>query len=120
MIFSRKTKREIPTDIKEIFGLVENLEKKVAFLEKELEQHKKASLSNISKIEIKRFNPYKDMGSDHSVSITMLDGNNNGFILTSLYAREDMRIFTKPINNGISEYPLLKEEEQILKKAIND
>lgn len=120
MIFSKKAKKEIPKDIKEIFGLVEKLEKRIVSLEKELEKQKQDSLNNFSKIEILRFNPYKDMGSDQSFTLIMLDSKNNGFILTSLYAREDTRIFTKPINNGISEYPLLKEEEQILKKAIHE
>jgi len=120
MIFSKKQKKEIPKDIKEIFNYMEKLEKRVLFLEEELEKQKKESLKSFSKIAIERFNPFQDMGSNQSFALVILNNENNGFILTSLYAREESRIFTKPINNGISEYPLLKEEERVLKKITNE
>lgn len=120
MIFSRKNNKQVPKDIKEVFACVEKLEKRVLFLEKELKKEKKESLKSFSKIAIKRFNPFQDMGSDQSFSLVLLNKENNGFILTSLYTREESRTFTKPINNGISEYQLLKEEEQTLKKAIDE
>jgi len=59
------------------------------------------------------------MGGDQSFSLAMLDGENNGFIVTSLSGRSGNRIFAKPINNGKSSYQLSEEEGQALEKAKN-
>lgn len=119
MFFKTKQKQEIENidDVKEI---IKNLEKRVSFLEGELEKEKEKSLKYFSKVEVKRFNPFKEMGGDQSFTLGILNKENDGFLITSFYAKEDSRIFTKPINNGICEYQLLEEEREILKKMTND
>ncbi len=94
--------------------------KSVDLLEKRIEINEKVSLNNFSKFSILRFNSFSDMGGDQSFTMTLLNKKNTGFVLTSLFHKDNTRVFTKPINNGISEYQLLKEEEIILKKAIDD
>ena len=118
MFLRRKNKKPIAEDLKEAIKYIEALEKRINVLEDALKEYKENSLNNFSKISVLRFNPFKEMGGDQSFSIVILNDKNNGFILTSLYSREDTRIFTKPINNGISEYQLLSEEEKALQKAI--
>lgn len=74
---------------------------------------------SITKVGLVRFNPFKDTGGDQSFVIALLDSNNNGLVLSSLYTREGTRIYTKPIKKGTSTYHLTKEEEQAIKKAIS-
>jgi len=47
----------------------------------------------------------------------MLNEENDGVVLSSLYSRERMSIFAKPIKNGKSEYELTEEEQNALSKA---
>lgn len=66
-----------------------------------------------------RFNPFKDVGGDQSFTIALLNGKNNGVVLTSLYTREGTRVYSKSISGGKSEkYPLTEEEEEVLRQAI--
>ena len=39
---------------------------------------------SLQKIGIVRFNPFGDMGGNQSFAIAMLDGNNDGFVVSSL------------------------------------
>ena len=47
----------------------------------------------------------------------MLNEEGNGVVLSSLYSRERMSIFAKPIKNGKSEYELTEEESKSFQHA---
>ena len=68
-------------------------------------------------VETVRFNPFPDQGSNQSFAIGMLSEEGNGVVMSSLYSRERMSIFAKPIRNGKSEYDLTAEEKEALSKA---
>ncbi len=68
-------------------------------------------------LEVIRFNPFLDQGSNQSFAIGMLDEEGNGVVFSSLYSRERMSVFAKPIKNNKSEYELSAEEKEVLKKA---
>ena len=77
------------------------------------------ALRGLHKFATIRFNPFKDVGGDQSFTIAMLDGKNNGIIITSLYTREGTRVYSKSISGGKSEkYPLTEEEKEVLHSAI--
>jgi len=77
----------------------------------------KITNKTIQKVSIIRFNPFKDTGGDQSFAIALLDSEDNGLIISSLFARQGTRVYSKPIKNGKSKYPLSKEELEALKKA---
>jgi hypothetical protein len=56
--------------------------------------------SCIQKIGLVRYNAYKDVGSDLSFAIALLDNNDNGVVLNGLYGSESSNIYAKPIKNG--------------------
>jgi len=101
---------------------------KIAFLEENAEKTraeiikiKKNSEKMIQQVNIKRYNPFKDLGSDQSFTISLLDANNNGLLITGLHFREGVRVYAKPIEKGNSKYKLSSEEQEILnKKRQND
>ena len=66
-----------------------------------------------------RYNPFSGVGSDQSFSIALLDGNNNGFVITSIYSREGNRVYGKSLKEGKSEYSLSDEEKKAISKAIS-
>ena len=116
--FFKKRKKE-PRSLKEILVRFESLEKNFEKLSEELEKLKKESKFSIQKTGVVRFNPFSEIGGDQSFSVALLDGNNNGFTITSLYTREGNRVYAKPIVNGKSQYFLSKEEKEAIEKAIN-
>ncbi|MFC1663953.1 DUF4446 family protein [Patescibacteria group bacterium] len=111
-----KRKKE-PKDFKETLSQFKNLEKNFEKLSKDLESLKKESNWFLKKVGTVRFNPFSEVGGDQSFSIALLDGNNSGIVITSLFNREGNRVYGKPIKNGKSEYPLSKEEKEAIEKA---
>ncbi|NMA85734.1 MAG: DUF4446 family protein [Tissierellia bacterium] len=72
----------------------------------------------VQKIGFIRYNAFADMGSELSYSIVLLDEHLNGFVLTSIYGREQSVSYAKPIKDGKSTFPLSAEEMQAMDRAI--
>ena len=64
-----------------------------------------------------RFNPFPDQGGNQSFAIGMLNEEGDGVVFSSLYSRERMSVFAKPVKNNKSEYELSAEEKEALEKA---
>lgn len=73
---------------------------------------------SIRNIETIRFNPFVDAGGNQSFAIAMINDEGNGVVMSSLYARDRMSIFAKPVIAGKSEFELSNEEKDVLEKAI--
>ncbi|MCL4459606.1 MAG: DUF4446 family protein [Chloroflexi bacterium] len=71
----------------------------------------------IQRVGMVRFNPFDDTGGDQSFAIAMLDAEDNGLVLSSLFSRTGTRIYAKPIHKGRSKYNLSDEELQALRQA---
>ncbi len=72
----------------------------------------------IQKCHIIRYNAFSNTGSDLSYSIALLDSYNNGFILSSIYGRDESVTYAKPIESGKCSYPLSVEEEIVLNRCL--
>jgi hypothetical protein len=72
----------------------------------------------IQKMGFVRYNAFADTGSDLSFSITLLDAYNNGFVLTSIYGRDQAVMFAKPIQNANCNVPLSPEEMAAINRAL--
>ena len=108
-----------------------DLEDTIIILEKEIADLKKAKETtekeiavinaklrkSIRGVETVRFNPFPDQGSNQSFAIGMLNEDGDGVVISSLYSRERMSIFAKPVKNKKSEYELTEEEKNALNKA---
>lgn len=114
--FFKKQKKE-PKDLKEILDSFNRLERDFEKICQELESLKKENRFSIQKVGIIRFNPFKEVGSNQSFSIALLDGNDSGVVITSLYNREGNRFYGKAVKNGQSQYLLSGEEKQAIEKA---
>ena len=70
------------------------------------------------RIGIVRFNPFADTGGAQSFSIAVLDNNDSGIVMTSLYARAGNRWYVKEVQRGKGkELELSKEETAAIEKA---
>ncbi len=72
---------------------------------------------HVQKIGLIRFNPFQEMGGDHSFSLALLDGKDTGVVVTGLHTRERTRVYMKAIKGGKCEFELSEEERKALTKA---
>ena len=100
----------LETEINKLNKAKENIEKEVSIINKKLKK-------SIRGLETIRFNPFPDQGSNQSFAVGMLNEEGDGLVISSLYSRERMSIFAKPIKGGASTYELSTEEKEALKKA---
>ena len=87
-------------------------------LYKTLEEIKKDGRLHIQRVGLVRFNPFSDTGGSQSFTLALLDGHNNGLVMTSLYARTGHRWYVKEVTGGKGrELALSKEESSAVQKA---
>jgi len=96
---------------------IEVQEKRTKKAIEEISKIKETLKSVFQKVAVLRFNPFKGMGSDQSFSIALLDGEDNGFVVSSLYGRDGNRIYAKSVEKGRSKYILSEEEKRAIKQA---
>ncbi len=88
----------------------ENLEKDISKINAKLRK-------SIRGLETIRFNPFPDQGSNQSFAVSLINEDGDGVVLSSLYSRERMSVFAKPIKRNVSEYELSEEEKEAVAKA---
>ncbi len=74
--------------------------------------------SDYQKVGIVKYDAFNEMGGNLSFAITLLDGDNSGFILNAMHSREGCYTYVKEIVRGESYIELAEEEAQSLEKAI--
>lgn len=120
--FRKLTKGTKENELIKVLGRIlkvqeENLAS-ISQIEKEIKRIDWEAKYHVQKIGIIRFNPFKEIGGDHSFSLAMLDGVNSGIIVTCLHTRERTRVYMKGIKKGKSELDLSSEEKKALEEAI--
>ena len=99
-------------------GDIEEAIERVNIINDDLINIKRQMERCIQKCNIIRYNAFSDTGSDMSFSIALLDNFNDGFIITSIYGRNESINYAKPISQGKSIYPLSVEEELVLNRSL--
>lgn len=115
-LFRGKKGADVEEIISSINNDLKNSNKSREEIEKYLKNVETRLRKSVSKVSTVRFNPFENSGSNQSFVLAFLDEEGNGAVISSLYSREGVRVYAKPIKNYESEYALSKEEEQ----AIND
>ena len=72
----------------------------------------------VQKVGMVRYNAFPDVGGELSFSLELLDGHDDGVVLSGLYGREGSRIYAKPIEGGASSINLSDEEREALRRAM--
>lgn len=86
-------------------------------IRREVDRLDKDGKFHIQKVGVIRFNPFKEIGGDHSFSLALLDGKDTGVVITCLHTRERTRVYMKAIQKGKSGHELSDEEKKALKEA---
>lgn len=80
-----------------------------------VDQRLKKTVRNVETV---RFNPFPDQGSNQSFATALVNDEGSGVVISTLYSRERMSIFAKPIKEGKAEYELTAEEKDVLSKTL--
>ena len=115
--FLGKKGKDLEESIEAILENIEILKKSKENTEKELAVLRAKLRKSIRGVETIRFNPFPDQGSNQSFAIGMLNEDGDGVVLSSLYSRDRMSVFAKPVKNKKSEYELSAEEKEAIRNA---
>lgn len=112
------TKKDLRQILESLLSGIDKEAKRIDEFIKNLQSLKKDSFYFVQKIGLVRFNPFAETGGDQSFCLAVLDGNDSGFVFSSLHSRENTRIYAKPVKNGKADgYELSAEENQAIKNA---
>lgn len=95
----------------EIFASrVESVETTNARLDREM----KSAIRGVATV---RYNAFSDVGGRQSFATAIVSEDGSGTVISSIYSRERMNVYCKPVIEFKSEYELTNEEERALKEA---
>lgn len=113
-------------DAKSLEGTICELGKNIRLLEKfqldttsYLTEADKRIKRSIQGVETVRFNAFKGTGEggNQSFAIALLSEDGDGTVISSLYARDRMSVFAKPVKNFNSEFEMTAEERDTVERA---
>ncbi len=71
------------------------------------------------KIGIVKYDAFKEMAGELSFSLSLLDENNNGFVINNIHGRQGSYAYIKKIVKGECPLKLSEEEKEAISQAIN-
>jgi len=120
-LFNKLTKNVDAGDLKKILEKVlergSQNQKDILEITKKINWLESDGKGHIQKIGLTRFNPFKELGGDHSFSLAILDREDSGIIITSLHTRDRTRVYMKDVKNGKSSSELSLDEKKALNSA---
>lgn len=114
-----KNGKSLESSIFSRFDKLDEIAKKVEENREEIDELYENMRTHYQKVGIVRYDAFHEMGGELSFAITMLDENDNGWILNAMHSREGCYTYVKEIVKGKSEIQLAEEERESLQKAIN-
>lgn len=113
---------------KDLKSLLEHIDHMLSKQQQELEQlHRTVkkdqdqARKHLQKYALVRFNPFDETGGDQSFVLSLLNADDEGFVVTSLHSRDVTRVYAKNIglnNEKQKKSELSKEEHQAVTQAI--
>lgn len=99
-------------DMKEVHAFRTELEKYLQLAETRLR-------SSVQGVGVVRFNPFSSeaTGGNQSFAAAFLDERGSGVVLSTLYARDRVGVYAKPLEAGVSSFELTDEERRAIEKA---
>lgn len=108
--------------LKEYYEKVDNLAKTInsssdAIMSSRIAECERKSGKSFHKTATVNFDAFDDVTGKLSFALTLLNGDNDGVILTSLYGHNSCNMYVREIRGGSASTVLLDEEKQSLEAA---
>ena len=105
----------ISNNLNDLQGFKNEMESYLTSVEKRLRK-------SVQSVYTVRFNPFKGIGAggNQSFATAFLTEEGDGVILSSIYSRDHVSVFSKPIRKNSSEHEMSEEEKEALENAKNN
>ncbi len=109
-----KSEKNIDTIVLEITEDLKKLQDKVEAIAQRQQENKLQLEKNLGQWNLIRFKAFEVTGGDQSFAFALLNEQGDGVVLTSIYGRDESRIYCKPLQKGESIYQLSDEEKEAI------
>lgn len=103
--------------VHQLFGAIRGVEQEVTANRSAMNELAEVLDAAVGGVGVVRFNAFQDTGSDLSFAVAFLNARKSGVVLSSIYGREESRTYAKPLEEGRSNYPLSREEQEAVDRA---
>ena len=100
------------------FERIEALEEEEKNTKSDIKAIKENLKITYQKCGLVKYDAFREMSGALSYSLALLDKDNNGVLISSMYSREGCYSYAKEIVNGESKINLSEEEAEALKQAV--
>ena len=107
-----ETIRSLERETKSLTAFRSEMEKYLATVEKRLHR----SVQGVSTVRFQAFRGIGD-GGNQSFASAFVSEKGNGVVISSIYSRDLVGIYAKPIENGNARFELTQEEKEAVTKA---
>lgn len=101
------------------FDRLDALEKSDETKKKQIEEIFENLQSVYQKTGLVKYDAFREMSGKLSYALALLDKNNTGILINSMYSREGCYSYVKEIIKGESYINMSEEEQEALKMAVN-
>ena len=116
-LLAGKNARDLENTITDNVATIQKMDKRILLIAQEIDNINKRLAKSIQKVHTVRFNPFRDQGGNQSFATSFLDEQGSGVVISSLYSRDKVSVYAKPIVAGKSEYELSQEEREAIDHA---
>lgn len=100
--------------LKEAKGKKEETQK----LQKQIDSLKKKSRLGYQKVGVYRYDAFRDIGGRLSFTLALLDGNDDGFLISCMHSNDGCYTYLKEVVKGEAFVPISEEEQTALDEAL--
>jgi hypothetical protein len=86
----------------------------VAALRSRVDALEASAARSLQHVGFVRFNAFPDVGSELSYALAVVDKQGNGFLVSSIYSREEVRTYAKAVRNFTADKDLSDEERRAI------
>lgn len=113
-----KDAESMEESILNFFERIECLEDAENKMHKDIREIKDNLKVTYQKTALVKYDAFREMSGALSYSLALLDKQNNGVLISSMYSREGCYTYAKDIVNGECKINLSDEEQEALKQAV--
>ena len=100
------------------FERIESLENHEKEIDEDIKKITDTLKNTYQKKALVKYDAFREMSGALSYSLALLDQNNNGVLISSMYSREGCYSYAKNVENGECKINLSEEETEALKQAV--
>ena len=83
-----------------------------------VQELERISRKTMRRIELYKFNAFKEMGGELSFALALLDEEGDGLVLSNICGREDARLYARAVEKGSAAQVHSAEERRVIEQSM--